>query len=300
MIIKLLIRFLGYPLLFWKFGLFPLRAALMATTADGKPFDMIGGPWIVMYGLFFCAATVSISVGIVVAIELLMRDKKSPPESITAVTSVRRETNPVDADGLHERAKNYAAVGNAEAAISDLTKALRLAPQRAQVFLKLRHDIYRQQGKLQQALDDIIEANRLSQHGQEYLGGVATLYTQMGQPAEALRAFDEGIQRNPNNAMVRMTRAQFLEDAGMVREALADIDVAVSLTPANKRLYAVRAKICIKLKQFDQALADCNHLIKAEPEAGTHLRLRSSVYKAMGQADAAQDDYLRGLRLDPV
>jgi tetratricopeptide (TPR) repeat protein len=295
---KKLVRFIGYPLLFWYVGLFPLWYSVAevrrkAPVGDGSEY-WAAAPWLVVYGVFLTAATVPVALLIIWIVERFMRVSKT--EEVRDVRKVAQ----AKADELHDRAVANAAKGNYAGAVSELTRALHLAPQRAQQFLKLRYDAYRELGKLNLALVDITEVNRLSQHGHAYLGSVARLHLQLGQRELAVRAFNEGIARHPDSPLVRMEHALFLEEVGMLPNALDEMAAAIALAPANKRHYQARVKFCVKHKLFDQALADCNHLIQAEPDSGAPLRLRSSVYQAMGDAEAARVDFLASQRHDPI
>jgi len=90
--------------------------------------------------------------------ELADRD---PDRSIAACSKIlARSSSRAHAAAFHNRGLAFNAKGSLDQAISDISRGIRLDPQRTYRWQE-RGELYTKQGKYQQAIDDITEAIRL-------------------------------------------------------------------------------------------------------------------------------------------
>ena len=197
--------------------------------------------------------------------ELAARD---PDRSIVACSKIlKRPSSQAHAAAFHHRGQAYAAKGNLDQAISDISAGIRLDPERAYRWQE-RGQLYARQGKYQQAIAD----------------------------------FTEAIRRDSTPRAFRFQhRAEAYQGLGDLTRAIADYDEAIRLDPEARsfRFYA-RANALRDAGQYDRALADYETALKLAPTDAWILVDRGRTYARMGRSEAAKNDFDSALRLDPA
>ena len=124
--------------------------------------------------------------------ELAARD---PDRSIAACSKLlKRPSSPAHAAAFHYRGQAFAAKGNLDKAISDISAAIRLDPERAYRWQE-RGELYARQGKYQQAIADITEAIRKDPTPRAFrFQHRAEAYQSLGDLTRAIADFDEAIR----------------------------------------------------------------------------------------------------------
>ena len=137
---------------------------------------------------------------------------------------------------------------------------------------------------------------RSSQASVDYERGRADL--SRGAYAQAVAAFSEAIQHDPDSFGAHFHRgiANYLR--GRYREALTDYSIAIRLQPGYADAFLVRARVHLDLGETRDALADYTEAIRLRPDASTYLA-RGSLEHEMGAYDRALADYEVALRLRP-
>ena len=196
--------------------------------------------------------------------ELADRD---PDRSIAACSKIlARSSSRAHPAAFHNRGLAFKAKGNLDQAISDISRGIRLDPQRAYRWQE-RGELFTTQGKYQQAIDDITEAIRLD---------------------PTPRAF-----RFHN-------RAEAYRGLGDLTRAIADFDQAIRLDPVPRSFrFSDRGNALRDARQYDRALADYETALKLAPTNAWILLDRGRTYSRMGQSRAARSDLDTALVLDP-
>lgn len=224
--------------------------------------------------------------------------EKNLRECIAAI-----QRKPEDANLYLSRSRANESLKNYDAAIEDLSTAVRLDPQRSHFYLYLRHLLHLYRGSLHEALQDIQHAVQVApSEFNDYFKCLAYTHQQLGQTDRAIGVLSEAVRIYPHSANSYLRRAAFYEGIGLLKEAVSDVSEAIRIEPVLWRkhhAYHDRVSLYIKLMQFDDALADCNKCIRAEPKGWTHYRIRSEVYKSMGNDEAARCDYVESMNLNP-
>jgi tetratricopeptide (TPR) repeat protein len=195
------------------------------------------------------------------------RADRDPDRSIAACSKVlARSSQSARAGAFHNRGLAYAAKGNLDQAISDITAGIRLDPQRPYRWQE-RGELYARQRKYQQAVADITEAIRLDQTPRAFrFHNRAEAYQGLGDLTRAIADFGEAIRLDPVARSFRYHgRANALRDAGQYVSALADYETALKLAPTDAWLL------------FD----------------------RGRTYGRMGRSPAARNDFDAASKLDP-
>lgn len=97
-------------------------------------------------------------------------------------------------------------------------------------------------------------------------------------------------------------RGMELETAGLRADAVAAFQLAVSYGPADADLYELSALAQFRLGRIDDSIETYRRLLRAYPYAyvGALYRDVGLIELRAGRVDAAREDLLRAVELDPV
>ena len=120
-----------------------------------------------------------------------------------------------------------------------------------------------------------------------------------GQLLEAIRAYEEAIDRGPERpAELRERLVELLLETGDVVRARAElVDLLSETSSFSVRL--IRVRLLQLEARYDDALAYCEELLVERPDDPEVLRLRGSLYLDLNQPRAAVDDLVRAVANNP-
>ncbi len=195
---------------------------------------------------------------------------KNPERSIVACT-LFLESGPASrrAEAFYNRGAAFAAKGNRDQAISDISESIRIGPIRAYKYQE-RGEAYLKQGEFQRALADFNDAIRMDPHWAFRFHFRALVYVAMGDLPRAISDFSEAIRIDPVKRSFRFhDRANAFRTAGQYEQAIADYDEALRLNPNNGwalvdrgSVYAMTGRVTLAKLDFTAALS----LSDASPE----------------------------------
>lgn len=138
--------------------------------------------------------------------------------------------------------------------------------------------------------------------------GRALIAMHLGDPAEAMRLIDAGIERmratftagerDLHLSVLRYNRAQLVARRSPA-DGVLEYTAVIALDPNHPDYYAERAGLLRRLGRFGEALADYDAAIdRGLPDVEPHYN-RGDLYAELGDLDAAVADYDRVLDLEP-
>jgi tetratricopeptide (TPR) repeat protein len=196
--------------------------------------------------------------------ELAARD---PDRSIAACSKIlKRPSSQSHAAAFHHRGQAYAAKGNLDQAISDISAGIRIDPQRPYRWQE-RGELYARQGKYQQAIADITEAIKRDSTPRAFrFQSRAEAYQSLGDLTRAIADFDEAIRLDPEGRSFRFyARANALRDAGQYDRALADYETALKLAPTNAWILVDRGRTYARMGRSEAAKNDFDSALTLSP-----------------------------------
>ena len=181
----------------------------------------------------------------------------------------------VRAAAFHNRGLAWAAKGNLDQAVSDISQGIRLDPRRAYRWQE-RGEIYTRQGKYEQAIADITEAIRIDPVARAFrFHNRAEAYRGLGDIARAIADFDDAIRLDPVARSFRFyDLGNALRDGGQYDRALAAYDTALKLEPTNAWILLDRGRAKGRIGRHDDAKRDFDAAIALDP---SNAELRSFV-----------------------
>ena len=123
------------------------------------------------------------------------------------------------------------------------------------------------------------------------------IYSQRGNPAEAVRQIDVALRINPNGAAAHNNRGISLQALKRLDEALASYDKALALKPDYAEAFYNRGNALKELKRFDEALASYDKALALKPDHAETFNNRGNALKELKRLDEALASYDKALAL---
>jgi tetratricopeptide (TPR) repeat protein len=207
-------------------------------------------------------------------------------------------SRPGDASLYLARARECLGLGDAAAALDDVTTALRLVPT-DRAALALRAEALAAVNKFPAAHADYVQLLADNPNDSKLYSGRGYVRLAMGQTAEAIDDFNMALKLDPKTGQVYCQRALAYALAGDQAAAMSDFDAAIAATPDDAEVFLCRAKALAEFGDKRRALADLNQAIKLDPTKAEAYFERSRLYAEKGAYENAQADRRRALTLDP-
>jgi protein O-GlcNAc transferase len=122
---------------------------------------------------------------------------------------------------------------------------------------------------------------------------------QRGEPAEAVRRFDQAIAIVPNSADAHSNRGNALLALKRFEQALASYDQALVLKPNSVDVLVSRANAMQELGRFAEALTSCDRAIAIKSDHAGASYNRGNALAALNRPDEAYAAYSRAIVLKP-
>lgn len=131
--------------------------------------------------------------------------------------------------------------------------------------------------------------------GQSLAGDI---HLKLGNPREALKAFDSAVRLSPSAAEPYANRGAALLELGRYDEALAAEDRALRLRPEYATAHFNRGNVLRAMRRHEEAIAAYARAIRIRPFAGAHIN-RGLALGALRRHREALEEFGRALRLEP-
>lgn len=234
--------------------------------------------------------------------------KKAGGTLVQGGTAAAAQTaKPASADELEREGRAYLSERQYPAALADLTRACRLAPENPG-FLFERSKAYLAQGQTAHALSDLNAAIGLQPKlYRARLARASLLLHWQGAPADAASEVGEDadtVDRSaPEESELRFPLADVYARLGRYHTAIREIDdwmhyhgQDVTLPDGFNMRCWIRAEADLNLHR---ALHDCDRALERLPKSVAVLDNRGLVYLRLGQLDRSIADYGSALKIDP-
>ena len=202
--------------------------------------------------------------------------RRNPDRSIVACTQVL-ERGPAScrAEAFHNRGTAYAAKGDLDHAISDVSEGIRRDPRQAYRFQE-RGELYLKKEDFKRALADLNEAIRIDPTRAFRFNFRAYAYLGTGDLPRAIADFNEAIRLDPIKRAFRFHgRANALSAAVQYDRAISDYDEALRLEPTDGWVLVDRGRAYAKTGQIASAKRDFE-AAQNVPDASPELRVAAA------------------------
>jgi tetratricopeptide (TPR) repeat protein len=129
--------------------------------------------------------------------------------------------------------------------------------------------------------------------------GEGVNFSNAGQYADALAAYDKVVFIRPGNVDAWLNRGIALENLGRYEEAIASYDKAITIQPGNANLWYNRGVVLRKLGRYADAIASYDKAIAITPDYIEAWLNRGAALDYLGRYDEAIASYDKVLALQP-
>lgn len=191
-------------------------------------------------------------------------------------------------------------------AVSDLDKALNLAPESSWTLLwRFRAGAY--EAMTLKSMPLLEESVRLSERllprlAERFLlhAWRAELYTGFDLHEKALADLDEALRLKPDYGWAYSEKADIYTQQHLLEPALACCDRLIELYPGQGWAYALRSRAWGKCGRLNEALADLDHAVGLGSVLGAVYSWRGECRRHLGRFKAAVEDFNSAQALDPA
>jgi tetratricopeptide (TPR) repeat protein len=216
-----------------------------------------------------------------------------------ALTDLSRaiELAPGHAWTIAGRGQTYQAIGRHESALADFTRAIELDPEYAWAFAR-RGEIRLAMQQHHDALADFDHALAINPRASWAMAGRGQSYQSMGMYEEALASYSQAIELNPGFAWYFSSRGQLYQRVEQYAQAVADFSRAIEIDATYSWSFAWRGQARRSVGLYADALADFQRALELDPGAWV-FAWRGQTHQAMGCRDEALADFSHALEIEP-
>ena len=221
-----------------------------------------------------------------------------------ALTDLTRavELAPDNADYRYQRAVVLMRTGKRPEAMADLDRALTLKHDHADALL-FRAGLRLSDGDKAGARADVDAVDRAVAGPSDMRLALGQFYDQLGDPGASIAQFDRWIAAHPADSRLAMAlngRCWMRAMAGRdLDKAIDDCDRALRLAPRTAAILDSRGLARLRSGDLDKALADYNAALALEPKMAWSLYGRGIVEQRKGLAAQARADIAAASAIEP-
>ncbi len=218
-------------------------------------------------------------------------------EQTIAAAQAAVASNPQNSELYSQLGMAYFEAERLDEASAAFHQALALNPQAAAAYNGIGRVCYHT-GPPAAAIAAYEQAIALDPHYIAPFYGLGILYSaQLGDYAQAVAAFQHGLQHNPGNAFLTASLGSTYARMGRIDEALATLQEAAVLDPASSFVQSWLSILSLHRQRYAEAIAACHQEI-ALADAHSPHRLLGLIYAAKGQTATAITELEQAIALD--
>jgi len=198
------------------------------------------------------------------------------------------QKDPNNFEALNARGNIYHEQGQDMLAIQDFTRSLRLNSTQPHLYEAIEH--------IRRRFDEMV--TNFPDQTRSYVAR-ANLFRQLGRLGEALADWNRALNLDQENPLLITGRAKVLSEMGELHAAMADYTRAIELRPDQAGFYFERGKLYFQLSRYQAALNDLSQALAYSPEKGTYYLLRGTIYRHTDRLVQAEQDLNQAIFLDP-
>jgi tetratricopeptide (TPR) repeat protein len=213
---------------------------------------------------------------------------------------------------LFSRARAYVELGDVDAAIGDLERALELDPDDADAHNRLGV-LLEGRGSFAEALEHYERVVALAPDNPVGWRNRGDALRALGRADAAATSYRRAVELDPDEASTRIALAEFLGVSGDYDGARTELERVLAVDPDSADAIALDASVLMAIGDraqaseraadaeaaYSQALAGHDRLVSMFPDDPGVLVARASAHAQLGDVDAAVADLNRALEIDP-
>ena len=190
--------------------------------------------------------------------------------------------------------------GRIQEALQDYNQATSLNPKGEQAFnsrARLYFDIAKTRDTLLLALQDYNRAIELSPKNGEFLINRGATHARLGDIDKAIADINEGLIYKPDHSVGYLNRSVLYNGQGKIQEALNDINSYLKLKPYNADLWYEKGRALRNLNKLQESIPAYTRAIQLNQRQAVFHYERGRTYNAMGMVNEAKRDVQMAISL---
>ena len=119
----------------------------------------------------------------------------------------------------------------------------------------------------------------------------ATIYKQQGKLKEALWSVEEAIKRDSSDTRFFILRGHCYEESNQLKKALEEYTRVTTLQPQNFPAFVAVAQCLKKMGEERRAVQVCSNVLSLDNKFHAALNCRADTYFQLGEMEKAEEDY---------
>ncbi len=205
--------------------------------------------------------------------------------------------DPTNADALYYVAVVACEDGQYQQGVDLAKRAIEVGQPQARVH-NLMGQAYDRLGQPLDAIKAYDAAITIDPNFAAAYGNRANILADTGFPEEALKSFERALALNGNSGADWLNRGALLHEMGRLDDAVESYGRAIALAPGIPEAHAGLGVTLMALAKLDDALAALDHAIKLDPAMVAAHKARAMTLIAMARNDEAKVSYDRAAELE--
>jgi tetratricopeptide (TPR) repeat protein len=202
-----------------------------------------------------------------------------------------------DANILHKRGVARAAMNDVDGAMDDWDRAIEMDEAHVGALVDRALALY-DADQPEQALEDYDRAAEVEERPEIFANrGVARF--EIGDVDGALADFEHALELDDELVAAYLNRAMVRRATGDVDGAVSDYDAAIEYDPHCAEAFAGRGFIHLQREEYDAAVEDLDAAIEEQPYEAEHYYNRGNAYAGLEEFEAAIDSFDEAIEHDP-
>ncbi|GHU02660.1 hypothetical protein FACS1894147_05020 [Spirochaetia bacterium] len=216
---------------------------------------------------------------------------------------------PLETNALKESAEKYCGEREYDKAIAELDKALRIAPDDAELY-KRRGDVHKdivfhsdgeiEKAECRLAVEDYSAAIKLNPNDTEAYRERGWIYYFTGDDQKALADYNHLISINPDTNSAYRWRGEVYSGQNKLQAAMDDFDKAISIDKKDSLAYWGRGEVYEKKGDLDNAFADFCEAARLDDDFWAYDLKLGYKYKEREEYQKAIEAYSEAIKKDPT
>lgn len=184
-----------------------------------------------------------------------------------------------------------------DGAIASTNEAIKLFPKDASNYYKLSQ-IYQQQWRLIEALDQLKKAQLLSKDDPRFYRAMATIYRYQGKLSDAIVEQQKAVDLSKDKAFELIELASLNEANNNMAAAIDSLKTAIKESPSNTVAHQKLVQLLKKENRTDELIAEYKREIEIQPKSAALRMSLAEILKQSGKTDEAIDQLKEAANLD--
>ena len=229
---------------------------------------------------------------------IMQAQKQTDPAQKVRLLTLAVHNDPQSAKAWHYRADAYRQQHKLQAALQDYTKAIQLTPKDPFRYYA-RALAYMDMQKYALASADLTKAISLKQNYLPFYLSRAQAELALEKYTQTISDYQKYLTKNQKTPEIALDLAESYIKTYKYPQAKEELDFVAKADPENPKIYFWNGRILQDQGSMDEAVSFYSKAINRDENYAQAYRARANAFKEMGELEASAEDYTTLIELDP-